>query len=101
MMMFVSHLFSRESTTNAQGTIIRPPVDLHPVADLDDSRRVLIDQIVQINPSAGPAFLRQFAEPQLRKYLDHLEAGTGPRGRNARWVRCNDVPALCGIVNED
>jgi len=36
------------------------------------SKRELIECICEINKSAKPEFLANFAEEELRKYLDHL-----------------------------
>ncbi len=54
----------------------------------------LIGEILEINQAAMLDFLRQFDERSLRGYLDHLRATQTPRGRDARWVRPDDVPAI-------
>jgi hypothetical protein len=37
------------------------------------SKRQLIDDIRQLNPTAQPQFLAQFEEDELQQYLDHLK----------------------------
>jgi hypothetical protein len=41
------------------------------------SKRQLIDDIRQYNPTAQPQFLSQFDEAELQQYLDHLKAVMG------------------------
>lgn len=53
-----------------------------------------IDQIVSINPTASGRFLEQFDPGSLARYLDHLRSTQEPRGRQARWVRPADSPAI-------
>ncbi len=36
------------------------------------SKRQLIDDIRQLNPTAEPQFLAQFDEAELQQYLEHL-----------------------------
>jgi len=38
------------------------------------SKRQLIDDIRQLNPTAQPQFLAQFDEGELQQYLEHLQA---------------------------
>ena len=63
-------------------------------AVVDPARQQLLSQIFEFNPSACPAFLNAFENSALRTYLDHLHAAQIPRGRNARWVRPGDSPAI-------
>lgn len=42
------------------------------------TKRQLIDEILEINRSARPAFLAQFNDEQLNAYLAHLHAAHGP-----------------------
>ena len=50
-------------------------------------KRQLIEDIRQINPTAGKQFLAQFNAQALRQYLDHLEAGRQRRVHISGWVR--------------
>jgi hypothetical protein len=54
----------------------------------------LIDLILKFNPSSSRDWLDQFRAEQLRSYLDHLEFTMEPRGRNSRWARPGDTPAV-------
>jgi len=58
------------------------------------SREKVVDQILTINRSATADYLSQFAEPQLNNYLDHLLNTQNPRGRDSRWDRPGDAPAI-------
>jgi hypothetical protein len=58
------------------------------------SREQVVDQILTINRSATADYLSQFGEPQLNNYLDHLINTQGPRGRDSRWDRPGDAPAI-------
>ncbi len=60
------------------------------------SRDQVIDHILTINPSAGRDFLEQFGRRRLDGYLDRLVAAGSPRGRDARWIRDGDTPAIQG-----
>ncbi len=68
------------------------PVASEPV--LDPARQQLVSQIIELNPSATPAFLGAFEASALRTYLDHLHAAQRPRGRHSTWVRPGDSPAI-------
>lgn len=61
---------------------------------LDPARQQLVSQIIELNPSATPAFLGAFEASALRNYLDHLHSAQGPRGRHSTWVRPADSPAI-------
>ena len=41
------------------------------------SKRQLIDDIRQLNPTAQPQFLAQFDEEELQEYLDHVKSALG------------------------
>lgn len=75
------------------------------------TKRELIDQILNENQTAEPAFLAQFSDEQLREYLTHLEWLKQPRLRgdasrfdryfrncpsaaapSGRWRTARDVP---------
>jgi len=58
------------------------------------TREQVVDRIITINPTATTSFLSKFNEDSLGRYLDHLVATSGPRGRNARWLRPGDSPAI-------
>lgn len=60
------------------------------------SREQVVDQIMTINPSAGRAFLEQFGAEGLCDYLDRLINARSPRGRESRFVRRGDTPAIVG-----
>lgn len=58
------------------------------------TREQVVDRIITINPTASTTFLAKFNEESLGRYLDHLVASSGPRGRNSRWMRPGDSPAI-------
>lgn len=59
-------------------------------------RDLLIDRIVELNPSAEHTFLERFTDGALERYADHLEASLLPRGKRARWIRTDETPAVTG-----
>ncbi len=63
-----------------------------PLRDLSDEQ--VVDQIISINRSATAAYLKQFKRESLDKYLDHLLETQKPRGRESRWDRPGDAPAI-------
>ncbi len=54
----------------------------------------VVDQIISINRSATVEYLSQFKRESLDKYLDHLLSSQQPRGRESRWDRPGDAPAI-------
>lgn len=68
-------------------------------ANVDLTREQVIEQIRSLNPSATIAFLELFEALALRTYLEHLLAAQEPRGRQARWERPGDSPAIMGWVS--
>ena len=56
------------------------------------SKTRVINAIMQLNRSAPPDWLNNFAVPALRKYLDHLEIALEPRGRASVWIRSPNTP---------
>jgi len=54
----------------------------------------VVDQIISINRSATVEYLSQFKRESLDKYLDHLLCSQQPRGRESRWDRPGDAPAI-------
>ncbi len=54
----------------------------------------LIMGILQLNRSAQPGWLSDFATPALRRYLDHLEVTLEPRGRESVWIRSGETAAV-------
>lgn len=58
------------------------------------SRELVIDEILTLNPSATVDFLNAFSEPRLRLYLTRLRTAQHGRGREARWLRVGDSPAI-------
>jgi hypothetical protein len=63
-----------------------------PLAELSDEQ--VVTQIISINRSATADYLRQFKRESLDKYLDHLLETQKPRGRESRWDRPGDAPAI-------
>lgn len=60
----------------------------HASEDLGDfTTPQLVEQIIQINPTATTAYLHQFGRGELREYLEHLLFAQRPRGRDAIWSR--------------
>lgn len=55
----------------------------------------VIDRILELNPTASPAFLGQFDAESLRTYLEHLLSARQPRGERSRWVRPAGTRAIC------
>lgn len=53
------------------------------------SKRQLIDQIRELNPTAEPTFLAQFEETDLEQYLNRLQGSVEKRLRIATWTRRN------------
>jgi hypothetical protein len=58
------------------------------------TREQVVDRIITINPTASVSFLGRFTDRSLGMYLDHLLAALRPRGREARWMRPGDSPAI-------
>lgn len=54
----------------------------------------LVERILALNPSATEEYLQGFDRNALSIYLRHLLAALEPRGRQARWVRPGDTPAI-------
>ncbi len=75
--------------SNTAGTLAR---DAAPRVSL--SFEQVVDQIITINRSATVDYLRQFKRESLDKYLDHLLESQKPRGRESRWDRPGDAPAI-------
>ena len=55
----------------------------------------VIERILDLNPTASPAFLGQFDTESLRTYLEHLLSARQPRGEASRWVRPSGSRAIC------
>jgi len=51
------------------------------------TKRQLIEDIRQHNPTAQPQFLAQFEDADLQQYLDHLEAAKAKHARKIGWLR--------------
>lgn len=80
---------------------LRPDED--PLFDLTPSRPgydtrlshpQILERILAINPVANVRYLSTFRPDMLVDYLDHLIATSQPRGRDARWQRRGDTPAI-------
>lgn len=50
------------------------------------TKRQLIDEIREFNPTAQPGFLSQFQEDALRQYLEHLREARAKRVQVNTWV---------------
>jgi hypothetical protein len=66
--------------------------DAAPRAEL--SFEQVVNQIISINRSATVEYLKQFKRESLDTYLDHLLETQKPRGRESRWDRPGDAPAI-------
>ncbi len=62
-------------------------------ADSPEQSR-LMNQILELNPSASLEFLSQFSPGALNDYLDHLTSSSLPRGRLARRARPENTPGV-------
>ncbi len=89
--MHLTNTFTRRFQTRTTSSRAVPST----VTDTTSAARdALIGEILEINQAAMSDFLREFDEPSLRGYLQHLRATQTPRGRDARWVRPDDSPAI-------
>jgi hypothetical protein len=84
----MTDLFSWTKTTSSQES------DLPSAPRVILSREQVVDQIISINRSATAEYLDQFEQKSLDTYLDHLLCSQQPRGKNARWDRPGDTPAM-------
>lgn len=74
-----------------------PLFDLTPSRPGDGTRLShpqILERILAINPAANVRYLSAFRPDMLVDYLDHLIATSQPRGREARWQRRGDTPAI-------
>lgn len=62
------------------------------------TRSQVMDRIIRINTTATELYLSQFGDDALRTYLDHLTTACGRRGRETRWERRAESPAVVGGV---
>ena len=58
------------------------------------NKQELIEHIRQRNRSVSDEYLVRFNEKALQSYLDRLTHVVGRRGRDSRWVRQGDGPAV-------
>ncbi len=58
------------------------------------NKQELIEHIRQRNRSVSDEYLVRFNEKALQSYLDRLTHVVGRRGRDSRWVRQSDGPAV-------
>lgn len=58
------------------------------------SREQVIDEIIACNPSASADFLCVFSQDRLRLYLARLRSTQRARGRESRWLRPAESPAI-------
>ena len=80
------------NTAGAFGRSTEPPESRSESSRL--TREQVVDRILSLNPTATTNFLDEFPEDSLAVYLEHLLATSQPRGRNARWLRPADSPAI-------
>jgi len=57
-------------------------------------KQQLIERIRQHNPTAPMAFLNDFDEDQLMRYLCHLRLTCRPRTGDTLWIRNGETPAI-------
>lgn len=102
-MVFVTDLFSlpRLEEDSSEGGLGRGVFSAGDGTRREESAAALtrcqvIDRIMRVNSTASELFLSQFGDDQLRSYLDHLTVASGRRGREARWERRGDTPAIVG-----
>lgn len=100
-MVFVNDLFSLPRMTENEPASDRGVFSVGHRARIEDgsehlTRCQIIDRIMKVNSSATELFLSQFDDDQLRSYLDHLTVANGRRGREARWERRGETPAIVG-----
>ncbi len=67
----------------------------------DASEPALIEQIIEINPTAQRDFLARFQRRDLCRYLEHLNVLARPRGRGSAWVRVPEAPAAMTCACRD
>lgn len=82
------------STERGVGSTERSGGESRPGGSSRLSRSQIMDRILSMNPSATQAFLGRFSDSALGVYLDHLVSAGRPRGRDARWERPGDSPAI-------
>lgn len=51
------------------------------------TKRQLIEDIQSLNPTAATGFLGQFADGDLKEYLEHLRDAQAKRLRISGWVK--------------
>lgn len=69
-----------------------PAPDSSPAVAPEQAR--IMNQILELNPSASMDFLGQFSPSALGDYLEHLTSASEPRGRTARRGRPENTPAV-------
>lgn len=77
------------------------PVPAPPPSSDDASEPALIEQIIEINPTAQRDFLARFQRRDLCRYLEHLNVLARPRGRGSAWVRVPEAPAAMTCACRD
>lgn len=58
------------------------------------SREQIVCRLLDLAPGLSAERLVGFEAPALRLYMDHLSAARAPRGRESRWTRPGDTPAI-------
>ena len=86
-------------TDRAAGRTSEPPESSSSSSRL--TREQVVVRIISIIPTATTGFLERFSQASLGRYLDHLLATSGPRGKNSRWMRPGDWPAITVRVAQD
>lgn len=71
----------------------RPGSDPAPTSPLV-TRSQIVTRILELNPTASPAFLGHFDQSSLADYLEHLEVAQRPRDERGGWIRRGNIPAI-------
>ncbi len=83
----------RGLANRTQTTLATPAPQPAPSAESPEQSR-LMNQILELNPSASSDFLAQFSPSALDEYLEHLTSAAMPRGRASRRARPENTPAV-------
>lgn len=86
-----------DRTTSGNADVVQavPDRPRAPATHIDRlSREQVVDEILSRNPSATLSFLEEFSEDRLRSYLTRLRASQLARGRDSRWLRQAESPAI-------
>ncbi|MEM0984478.1 MAG: hypothetical protein AAGI17_11080 [Planctomycetota bacterium] len=81
-----------EATLFSNSPRARTPKDAPKPQNL--RRDQVLERIVSLRPGINLDFLTAFTDESLALYLTRLENLGRPRGREARWTRPADAPAI-------